>query len=89
MFNKIYKKFLNDDFSILSKMGDLSKYNFEQMNNLLKNWNKKIELSEECVYVTWENNSSLIKLKFDEKSGTLIKILAEEWKHFDLKFERF
>jgi hypothetical protein len=79
----------HDNFSILEKLGDLSKYNFEQMSNYLINWQKKVELKDNYVYVTWENSSSLIKLKYDEKSGTLIKILAEEWKHFDLKFERF
>lgn len=78
----------HDNFSILAELGDLSKYKYDEMSQLLSKWKKKSHYHNEYLIVTWENRSNLITLKYDEKTGNLITILADEWKNFDKKFAR-
>ena len=42
----------------LNGLKDLSKYNFEQMNDLLKNWNKKIEVFDPSTMTSKKKQDS-------------------------------
>ena len=86
---QFYNVLFHDNFSILAELGDLSKYKYVEMCQLLSKWKKKSHHHNQYLIVTWENKSNLITLKYDKKTGNLITILADEWKNFGLKFVRY
>lgn len=92
MIDKImqfYNVLFHDNFSVLAELGDLSKYKYHEMCKLLSKWKKQSYRNNGYLIVTWENESNLITLKYEEKTGNLITILADDWKNFDLKFARY
>jgi hypothetical protein len=91
MINKIRLFYFNiffSKFSVLAQIGDLSKYKYGEMSILLIDWNKVVEDNFKYRDVTWQNHSTLIKVRYDLNTDQYIQILAEEWKKYELKIVR-
>ncbi len=72
-----------NDYSIFSKLGDLSNYNFETLNSLILNMEMHVEHIDIFKYVTWENNLFAITICFDSL-GRFLQIEREVWKDLDV-----
>lgn len=83
-----YNKIFHAKFSVLATIGDLSKYKYGEMSILLFKWHKTVEVNLYYRDVTWQNRSTLLKVRYDLCTDKYIQILVEEWKNYDLKFER-
>jgi hypothetical protein len=85
----LFDNFLsNKNFTILAELGDLSKYKYGQMSLILKKWDKNIELNKDFRDVTWQNRSTLLKIRYTTNTDQFVRILNEEWKLLDMKFNR-
>lgn len=77
-----------NDFSILAELGDLSNYKYGQMSMILNKWDKNIEFNKDFRDVTWQNRGTLLKIRYAIRTDQFVKILNEEWKLLDMKFNR-
>jgi hypothetical protein len=83
-----FQYYRNDDFSILAEYGDLSKYNYDQMTNILIKWNKNLSEGVNYFDAEWEDETSRIKIRYHKITKYYIQIIEEEWKPFKLIMKR-
>ncbi len=91
MLNKLlyyYNNLNSDNFSILVNYGDLSEYSYDQLSNILLKWNKILLQGGEHFDVEWYDKNTRIKIRFNNSNRKFIKIIEEEWKLFNIVFER-
>lgn len=83
-----FNQLINHKFSILAELGDLSKYNYEQMNIILTKWNRKIIEGDGYFDVEWNCNTTRINVRYNKITKNFIQILEEEWKPFKMIIKR-
>lgn len=92
---KIYKLIIkinqylnnNQNYSKLAELGNLSKYNYEQMDIILNNWSKTIKKTNEHFDVQWENKKTRIVIRYNNSTKYFIQIIEEEWKDCNMIFK--
>jgi hypothetical protein len=83
---KFSSSFNSQSFSILADCRDLSNYNFDQMNNILYTWNRKVYYGNKYFDVEWEDDKTRIIIRYNNDSFCFVQIVEEEWKFFKLVF---
>jgi hypothetical protein len=78
-----YYNLNNGKFSVLADLGDLSRYSFKQMNHLLNDWNISIQKNDIYFDVTWENNNTLLIIRYEKITENFLKIIDEKWKSYN------
>jgi hypothetical protein len=83
-----FNQLINHKFSILAELGDLSKYNYEQMNIILTKWNRKIIEGDSYFDAEWDCKTTRIRIRYNNITKYFIQILEEEWKPFKMIIKR-
>lgn len=75
-------------FSELQYLGNINEYTKEEISLVLIKWRKKEQIINNYVNVTWENKFNSITIRYDHKKNLFLGIIQEEWKLYNMKFER-
>ena len=80
MFQEEQLLVLDEKFEFeLAELGDLSKYSFDELSNLLNNFTCTVNSSFDYFVAFFESKYSTIEIKYTNK-GKFIKILDQYWK---------
>ncbi len=79
--------FYNYNFSDFAKMGDLSKFTFDELKAADLNFKIDTKVINDVMLTKWTNNNSIYEIIYT-LSGKFIKIKSETWLKPDFHFER-
>jgi hypothetical protein len=70
--------FCNDKFSEFAEIGDLSKFTFNELKNVVINFKVDSKFINDIIVTKWTNNNSIYEITYT-LSGKFIKIQSEIW----------